>query len=133
MARRPQGGDRDQIKGVAAGEADVCVANSYYYARMLNGSSEERAAAEKVAVVFPNQQDRGTHVNLSGVGVCANAPNKAYAVKFIEFLASDRAQQVTTGQRCRALLGAEPTSQRPRASGRCFAHYLLQQQMADFR
>ena len=94
MARKPQGGDRDQIKGVAAGEADVAVANSYYYARMLKGTPQERAAAAKVAVVFPNQKNRGTHVNLSGIGVCANAPNKANAVKFIEFLTSDTAQKV---------------------------------------
>ena len=94
MARKPQGGDRDQIKGVAAGEADVAVANSYYYARMLSGTPEEKAAAAKVAVVFPNQKGRGTHVNLSGVGVCANAPNKENAIKFIEFLTSSAAQKV---------------------------------------
>ena len=94
MARPPQGGDRDQIKGVAAGEGDVAVANSYYFARMLSGTPEEREAAAKVEVVFPNQNNRGTHVNLSGVGVVKGAPNKANAVKFIEFLASDRAQEV---------------------------------------
>ena len=94
MARPPQGGDRDQIKGVAAGEGDVAVANSYYFARMLSGTPEEREAASKVEVVFPNQENRGTHVNLSGVGVVKAAPNKANAIKFIEFLASDRAQEV---------------------------------------
>ena len=94
MARKPQGGDRDQIKGVAAGEADVAVANSYYFARMLNGTDEEKAAAAKVAVVFPNQADRGTHVNLSGIGVTANAPHKANAIRFIEYLTSDAAQEV---------------------------------------
>ena len=89
MARPPQGGDREQIKGVAAGEGDVAVANSYYYARMLSGTDEEREAASKVEVVFPNQENRGTHVNLSGIGVVKSAPNKANAIKFIEFLASD--------------------------------------------
>ena len=93
MARKPQGGDRDQIKGVAAGEADVAVANSYYYARMLSGTPAEKAAAAKVAVVFPNQVGRGTHVNLSGVGVCAHAPNKANAIKFVEFLSGELAQK----------------------------------------
>ena len=93
MARKPQGGDRDQIKGVAAGEADVAVANSYYYARMLSGTPAEKAAAAKVAVVFPNQDGRGTHVNLSGVGVCAHAPNKANAIKFVEFLSGELAQK----------------------------------------
>ncbi len=94
MARKPQGGDRDQIKGVAAGEADVAVANSYYYARMLGGTPEEKAAAAKVEVVFPNQKNRGTHVNISGIGVVKTAPNKANAVKFIEYLTSDKAQEV---------------------------------------
>ena len=94
MARKPQGGDRDQIKGVAAGLADVAVANSYYYARMLNGTDEEKAAAAKVVVVFPNQNNRGTHVNLSGIGVVAGSKNKANAIKFIEYLTSDAAQEV---------------------------------------
>jgi len=94
MARIPQGGDRDQIKAVAAGEGDIAVANSYYFARMLNGTETEKAAAAKVAVVFPNQGDRGTHVNLSGIGVCANAPNKANAIRFIEYLMENEAQKV---------------------------------------
>lgn len=94
MARTPQGGDRDQIKAVAAGEGDVAVANSYYFARMLTGTDEEKAAAAKVVVVFPNQDGRGTHVNLSGVGVVKSAPNRSNAIKFVEFLAGDEAQQV---------------------------------------
>ena len=94
MARAPQGGDRDQISAVAAGEGDVAVSNTYYYARMLNGTDEEKAAAAKVAVVFPNQKDRGTHVNLSGIGVVAHAPNKENAIRFIEYLSSDFAQEV---------------------------------------
>ena len=94
MARTPQGGDRDQIRAVAAGEGDVAVANSYYFARMLNGSPMDRAAAAKVRAVFPNQSDRGTHVNLSGAGVVSGAPNQKNAVRFLEFLASDRAQEV---------------------------------------
>ncbi len=94
MARRPQGGDRDQIKAVAAGEGDVAIANSYYFARMLNGSDEEKEAASKVQVVFPNQNDRGAHVNISGIGVVKSSPNKENAIKFIEFLTSDDAQKV---------------------------------------
>lgn len=94
LARVPQGGDRDQIKAVAAGEGDVAVANSYYFARMLNGTDAEKAAAAKVAVVFPNQGNRGAHVNLSGIGVCANSPNKANAVRFIEYLMGTEAQEV---------------------------------------
>ena len=94
LARVPQGGDRDQIKAVAAGEGDIAVANSYYFARMLNGTDAEKAAAAKVAVVFPNQGDRGAHVKLSGIGVCASSPNKANAVRFIEYLMGAEAQEV---------------------------------------
>ena len=94
MARKPQVCDITQIKSVAAGEGDVAVANSYYYARMVKGSAEDKAAAEKVQIVFPNQSGRGTHVNLSGIGVVASAPNKANAIRFIEYLTSDKAQQV---------------------------------------
>ena len=94
LARVPQGGDRDQIKAVAAGEGDIAVANSYYFARMLNGTDAEKAAAARVAVVFPNQGNRGAHVNLSGIGVCANSPNKANAVRFIEYLMGTEAQEV---------------------------------------
>ncbi|MEM9825909.1 MAG: Fe(3+) ABC transporter substrate-binding protein [Planctomycetota bacterium] len=93
MARKPQGGDITQIQAVAAGEGDVAVSNSYYFGRMLKGTPEQKAAAASVAIVFPNQDGRGTHVNLSGVGVVASAPNKANAVKFLEFLAGDFAQE----------------------------------------
>ena len=94
FARKPQGGDRDQIKAVAAGEGDVAIANSYYYARMLSGTKEEQEAAAKVQIVFPNQDDRGTHVNISGIGVVKTSPNKANAIKFIEYLTSKEAQRV---------------------------------------
>jgi len=93
MARTPQGGDRDQIRAVAAGEGDVAVVNHYYLARMINGNEADRAAASKVRVIFPNQKGRGTHVNISGAGVVKTAPNRENAVKFIEFLASNEAQQ----------------------------------------
>ena len=94
MARQPQGGDRDQIKAVAAGEGDVAVANSYYFARMLKGTDEEREAASKVRAVFPNQDGRGAHVNISGAGVVATAPNKENAIKLLEFLVSKEAQNI---------------------------------------
>ena len=95
MARRPQGGDRDQIRAVAAGEGDVAVANHYYYARLLTSPKEaDRRAANAVRLVFPNQKDRGAHVNISGAGVVKTAPNKANAIKFLEFLVSDEAQKV---------------------------------------
>ncbi len=97
MARKPQGGDTDQIKGVAAGEGDVAVSNTYYFARLASSSKpEDKAIAEKLGVAFPNQGDRGTHVNISGVGVAKNAPNKDAAVKFLEYLVSPDAQRMFT-------------------------------------
>jgi len=93
FARSPKGGDTDQIKAVAAGECQVAIANTYYYVRLMKSAKpDERAAAEKVGVIFPNQSGRGTHVNISGAGVLRHAPNRAAAVKFLEYLASDEAQ-----------------------------------------
>lgn len=95
MARNPKGGDRDQIKAIAAGEGDLAVVNTYYLGKMLNSSSEEeRKIGESVSIIFPNQTGRGTHINVSGAGVAHYAPNKENAVKFIEFLASEEAQKV---------------------------------------
>ncbi len=94
MARTPQGGDTDQIKAVAAGEGDVAIANSYYFGRILaSENAEDKAVAEKVAIFFPNQAGRGTHVNISGGAVTRHAKHKANAVKFLEYLASDDAQK----------------------------------------
>ena len=94
MARAPKGGDTDQLTAVAAGECDVAVANTYYYVRLLRSSKpEERAVAEKLGVVWPNQKDRGTHVNISGAGVAKHAPNKEAAIRFLEYLASPEAQE----------------------------------------
>ncbi|WP_419796949.1 MAG: Fe(3+) ABC transporter substrate-binding protein [Terasakiella sp.] len=95
LARKPQGGDRDQIKAVAAGECDVAVGNSYYFGRMQAGKdAAQKAAADKVQLVWPNQDGRGAHVNISGAGVTKSAKNKENAVKLIEFLASDEAQAI---------------------------------------
>ncbi len=94
FARDPQGGDTDQIRAVAAGECDVAVANSYYYVRLMTKPKDkDKGVADKVGVVFPNQGDRGTHVNVSGGGVLRNAPHKEAAVKFLEYLVSDEAQR----------------------------------------
>jgi iron(III) transport system substrate-binding protein len=94
MARDPKGGDTDQLKAVAAGECDVAISNHYYYARLARSAkAEDRAVAEKVGVVFPNQAGRGAHVNVSGAGVLKHAPNREAAVKFLEYLASDDAQR----------------------------------------
>jgi iron(III) transport system substrate-binding protein len=93
MARSPKGGDTDQLTAAAAGECDVAVANTYYYVRMLKSSKpEEKAAAGKLGVVFPNQDGRGAHVNISGAGIARHAPHREAAVKFLEYLASPEAQ-----------------------------------------
>jgi iron(III) transport system substrate-binding protein len=93
LARPPQGGDTDQIKAVAAGECDVAVVNHYYFVRLLKSDSEEeRAIADQVDIVFPNQDGRGAHANISGAGVIATAPNRDNAVKFLEYLTTPEAQ-----------------------------------------
>jgi len=98
LARPPQGGDTDQIKAVAAGEGDVAVSNTYYLGRLIASSkAEDKAVADKVGVIFPNQGDRGTHVNVSGAGVVKTAPNRENAVKFIEYLVSPEAQKIFAG------------------------------------
>ena len=95
FARSPKGGDLDQIKEVATGRCGVAVSNSYYVARMLNSDRvEERNLVEqRVGIVWPNQADRGTHVNISGGGLVKTAPHPKNAVKFLEYLASDSAQR----------------------------------------
>ena len=94
MARAPKGGDTDQIKGVASGECGVALANSYYFARLMrSGKAEDQAVVDKVGVVFPNQASFGTHVNIAGAAVARNARNRAAAVQFLEYLASDSAQR----------------------------------------
>ena len=94
LARPPRGGDTDQIKGVAAGEAEIGVTNTYYLANLMRSKKpEDRAVAEKVGVVFPDQEGRGTHVNISGGAVARHAPNRVAAVKFLEYLVSTQAQR----------------------------------------
>ena len=94
LARDPKGGDTDQIKGVAAGECEIAITNHYYYARLARSQKpDEKAIADRVGVVFPNQATWGTHVNISGAGVLKNAPHREAAIKFLEYLASDGAQR----------------------------------------
>jgi len=93
MARDPKGGDTDQIKAVASGECGMALTNTYYYARLLRSDKpEDRAVAEKVALVFPNQSSWGTHVNIAGGALARHAKNREAGVKFLEYLASDAAQ-----------------------------------------
>lgn len=94
FARRPQGGDRDQVLAVAAGQCDVALVNSYYLGAMVNGSdAKQRAAADKVSIFWPNQADRGTHINISGAGITAVSKNREQAVALLEFLVKDDSQR----------------------------------------
>ena len=94
MARNPKGSDRDQVKAVASGEGDIAIVNTYYIGLMLNDENEEeRKAGESVGIIFPNQDNRGTHINISGIGVTKYAPHKENAIKLIEFLSGVEAQQ----------------------------------------
>ncbi|MGF1494679.1 MAG: Fe(3+) ABC transporter substrate-binding protein [Microcoleaceae cyanobacterium] len=95
FARPPEGNDTAQIKAVAAGVGDVALANSYYLGRLAASSKpEDKAIVQKVGMFFPNQRGRGTHINISGAGVVKNAPNKAGAIQFLEYLASPEAQKI---------------------------------------
>ena len=95
MARSPKGNDRDQVKAVVGGEGDLAIVNTYYIGKLLNSKNpEEVKAGESVGIFFPNQNDRGAHINVSGIGVAKYAPNKENAIKFIEYLASEKAQKV---------------------------------------
>ncbi|MBN2630579.1 MAG: Fe(3+) ABC transporter substrate-binding protein [Rhodobacteraceae bacterium] len=93
LAKKPNGGDRDQVKAIAAGECDVAIGNTYYIGQMMN-DPEQRPAAETVRIVFPTFTDGGTHLNVSGVALTKAAPNKDNAVKFMEWLSSDAAQAI---------------------------------------
>jgi iron(III) transport system substrate-binding protein len=93
LARPPRGGDTDQLTAVGVGECSIALSNHYYYVRLMRSTKpEDRALVEKVHIVWPNQNDRGTHLNISGGGILKNAPNRDAAVKFLEYLASDQAQ-----------------------------------------
>ena len=94
FARSPQGNDRAQILMVASGEAKLAIANSYYYALMLSGKKgiEQKKAAEKVIPIFPNQLNRGAHINISGAGIIKYSKNKKNAEKFLEFLLTNDSQ-----------------------------------------
>ena len=95
LARQPEGGDTDQIKAVAAGQCGVAIVNHYYWARLAKSNeAADQEVVQKTAVFFPNQADRGVHVNISGAGVVATAPNADNAIAFLEFLVSPETQKV---------------------------------------
>jgi iron(III) transport system substrate-binding protein len=96
LARKPQGNDRAQVKAVKEGVCDLALGNSYYFGKMLTNEKEpeQKAWAQSVNLVFPNQDDRGAHMNISGASVTQFAPNRDNAIKLIEFLSSEKAQQI---------------------------------------
>ncbi len=93
LARKPAGGDREQVRDVKAGLCDIALGNTYYMAAMLN-NPEQKAWAESVRIIFPNSGDRGSHINISGVALARHAKNKTQAVQLMEFLASDEGQSI---------------------------------------
>ena len=95
FARPPQGNDTSNLTAVASGECGLTLANTYYLGRWLaNPDEENQRMVDRLTVVFPNQDDRGAHVNVSGAGVTRHAPNRGNAVRFLEYLTSDFAQRV---------------------------------------
>src|SRR5690606_5041849 len=100
LARKPAGGDRDQAKAIFAGECDVALGNSYYVGLMMTNEKEpeQKDWAAAIKVLFPNAQDRGTHVNISGMSLAKNAPNRDNAIRLMEYLASPAAQEIYAEQ-----------------------------------
>ena len=96
LARKPDGGDREQAKAIFAGECDIALGNTYYVGQMQTNEKqpEQKDWAASIKVLFPNANDRGTHVNISGMALAKNAPNQENAVKLMEFLASDKGQML---------------------------------------
>lgn len=93
LARPPRGGDTDQLTAVNVGECSVALSNHYYYVRLIRSTkAQDQTLVKKVGIIWPNQNDRGTHLNISGGGVLKNAPHRAAALKFLDYLASDPAQ-----------------------------------------
>ncbi len=97
LARKPQGNDRAQVKAINSGECDIAIINSYYMGAMVN-DEEQSEWASSVDINFPNQNDRGTHMNISGMSLTRNSPNKDHAIQLMEFLASDLAQAMYSEQ-----------------------------------
>ncbi len=99
FARKPTGSDRDQMRALAAGMAKVAIVNTYYVGQLINSKKfSDKAVAQVIGIFFPNQgeNERGTHINISGIGVTKYAKNRENAIKFIEFLCSKEAQEVFT-------------------------------------
>jgi iron(III) transport system substrate-binding protein len=114
LARKPEGGDTDQIKAIAAGRGDLAIVNSYYAARLLaSEKSEDKKLMEKIGLSFPNQSDRGTHINVSGMGIAKHAPQPEAARQYVAFWLGEQAQTLLAQQNFEypVVKGVEPTEQ----------------------
>jgi iron(III) transport system substrate-binding protein len=113
LARKPDGNDRSQAKSILAGECDISLGNTYYVGLMMTNDKEpeQKEWANAIKILFPNAADRGTHVNISGMALAKNAPNKQNAVKLMEFLASGEAQKIYAEEvfEYPVMPGAEPS------------------------
>ncbi len=96
LARKPAGNDRKQVKAIFSGECDIALGNNYYMGKMQTNEKEpvQKEWASAVRILFPNAKNRGTHVNISGMSLVKHAPNKTNALKLLEYLTSDKAQQI---------------------------------------
>ena len=95
FARSPKGNDRDQVKAILAKEGDLAIINTYYLGKLINSKdSNEVAAGNAVGIFFPNQENRGTHINVSGIGIAKNSKNKLNAIKLMEYLISEEVQEI---------------------------------------
>jgi iron(III) transport system substrate-binding protein len=93
LARKPAGGDTDQLRAAAAGQCDLAIANTYYFGRLIDSKKpEDREVVQKLGVFWPNQADRGAHINVSGMGVTQHAKNREEAIQLLEFMVSEDAQ-----------------------------------------
>jgi len=94
FSRAPRGNDRDQLKAIAAGQGDITICNTYYVAKLAESTIEaEREVVNKIKILFPNQENRGTHINISGIGLTRHAPNKKNAILLVEYLFSEEIQE----------------------------------------
>lgn len=100
LARKPSGNDREQARGIYSGECDIGIGNTYYVGLMINNEKEpeQKEWAKSIKVLFPNSQNRGTHVNISGMALAKHAPNRDAAIKLMEFLSSSKAQEIYASQ-----------------------------------
>ena len=113
LAQKPSGGDREVARDIAAGKCDIGIGNTYYWALMNDKETDKKAWADATRVILPTFQGGGTHVNLSGVVLAKNAPNKANAMKLIEWLAGEKAQHIYADQNYEYPLRAGSPSIRP--------------------